>query len=320
MSTFTATTTTSYVMLDGINVPVSVSRGGTNPTALVQAGNLEIGARNGGTQPFDGKIAQVAIYSAKVTQATILASMNQTLTGSETSLVSAYSFNNSINDLNTTNANNLTANGSAVATNADSPFGCQADGTISSTLDYAIATKVASTVLTVQVPEGCTIPTTGGVLTVSYSTVKTPYGFPGDKSKWNILTIIKTDHNNGASTADVYYNVGSISLAVPSGAFELKANINGQATTAGASTHGFAAAIAATAGNAYEITRGVTGYITNLTGDSRGTVNLSAFVNNSASTNYYINVASLTSNASALYVVGAGVGSDTRFYAENAYL
>jgi hypothetical protein len=319
MSTFTATTTTSYVMIDGVNVPALVTRTGTNPTALIQAGDLQIGAANGAATFFPGKIAQVAIYSAKVTQATILASMNQTLTGSETSLVSAYTFNNSINDLSA-NANNLTAQGSAVATNADSPFGYQAGGTISSTLDYAIITNIATTAVTVQVPEGCTIPTTGGVAGVSYSTVKTPYGFPGDKSKWNILTIIKTDHNNGASTADVYYNVGSISLAVPSGAFELKANINGQATTAGASTHGFAAAIAATAGNAYEITRGVTGYITNLTGDSRGTVNLSAFVNNSASTNYYINVASLTSNASALYVVGAGVGSDTRFYAENAYL
>lgn len=180
MSTFTATTTTSYIMIDGVDVPAAVSRSGTNPTALVQAGNLEIGSQNGGTAFFPGKIAQVAIYSAKVTQANVRATISQTLSGSETSLVSAYSFNNTINDLNA-NANNLTAQGSAVATNADSPFGGQADGTISSTLDYAeivSASFSTNTTLTVRVPDGNTIPTTGGVSAIAYSTQANPYGCP----------------------------------------------------------------------------------------------------------------------------------------------
>ncbi len=180
MSTFTATTTTSYTMMDGVDVPAFVTRGGTNPIQLVQAGNLEIGSSGGGAAPFTGKIAQVAIYSAKVTQATILASMNQGLAGTETSLISAYSFNNSINDLNA-NANNLTANGSAVATNADSPFGGQADGTISSTLDYAeivSASFSTNTTLVVRTSEVNTIPTSGGVSAVSYSTQAYPYNCP----------------------------------------------------------------------------------------------------------------------------------------------
>jgi len=180
MSTFTATTTTSYVMIDGVDVPASVTRTGTNPTALVQAGNLEIGSFNGGTNFFPGKIAQVAIYNAKVTQATILASINQGLSGSETSLISAYSFNNAITDLSA-NANNLTANGAAVATNADSPFGGQASGLISATLDYAEIVDVTfstNTTVTVRVPYGNTIPTSGGVSAVSYSTQEAPYGMP----------------------------------------------------------------------------------------------------------------------------------------------
>ncbi|NBW21919.1 MAG: LamG domain-containing protein, partial [Caulobacteraceae bacterium] len=143
MSSFTATTTTSYAMIDGVDIPVQVGRAGTNPTSLIQAGNLEIGSTNSGTAPFNGKIAQVAIFNAKVTQAIMQGYISQGLSGSETSLISAYSFNNSINDLNTTNANNLTANGSAVATNADSPFGGQADGTVSSTIDYGIITKIS---------------------------------------------------------------------------------------------------------------------------------------------------------------------------------
>jgi hypothetical protein len=192
MSTFTATTTTSYIMIDGVDVPAFVQRAGTNPTALIQAGNLEIGSENGGTGPFDGKIAQVAIYSAKIPQATIKASCNQTLSGSETSLISAYSFNGVITDLNTTNANNLTANGSAVATNADSPFAQSALGVPTGTTEYGVITNTAfstNTTLTVQVAEGGAIPTSGGVSALSYSTHRTPFGFVADTGRWTVLML-----------------------------------------------------------------------------------------------------------------------------------
>ena len=175
MSAFTATTTTSYIMFDVKDVPAQVSRGGTNPTALVQAGDLQIGANNA-TNFFPGKIAQVAIFNAKVTQATMVTYMSQGLSGSETSLASAYSFNGVATDLNTTTPNDLTANGAAVATNADSPFG---NAGTSSTLDYALVQAISTTVATVQVPEGCTIPTSGGVTSVAYSVQGNPYGWPG---------------------------------------------------------------------------------------------------------------------------------------------
>jgi len=178
MSAFTATTTTSYIMIDGVDVPAAVTRSGTNPTALVQAGNLEIGSQNGGTEPFDGKIAQVAIYSAKVLQATIKASCNQTLSGSETSLISAYSFNGVITDLNTTNANNLTANAGAVATNADSPY---ANAVTAGLLEYAEVNSVTfstNTTVNVRVPDSSLLPTSGGVSAMSYATTANPYGLP----------------------------------------------------------------------------------------------------------------------------------------------
>lgn len=175
MSSFTASSTTSYIMIDGDDVPATVSRGGSNPTALIQAGNLEIGSQNGGTVPFPGAIAQAAIYSAKVTEATILASISQTLVGTETSLASAYSFNNSINDLNA-NANNLTANGSAVATNADSPF---AQGATAGTIEYGILTSIVfstNTTVTIQMAEGSALPS--GLNAIAYSPLAIPYLFP----------------------------------------------------------------------------------------------------------------------------------------------
>lgn len=174
MSTFTATTTTSYIMIDGVDVQADVIRGGTNPTALVQAGNLEIGSENGGTSPFNGQIAQAAIYNAKVTQATILASMQQGLVGTETSLASGYSFNNAITDLNTTTPNDLSPQGSAVATTADNPF---SDST--GTLGYAIVLNAVfstNTTLNVQVPEGFTLPSS--LSAMAFSTDYIPYKFP----------------------------------------------------------------------------------------------------------------------------------------------
>lgn len=177
MSAFTATTTTSYIMFDGADVASSVTRSGTNPTALVQAGNLEIGSANA-TNFFDGKIAQAAIFNAKVTQANMRTYMSQGLTGSETSLISAYSFDNAITDLNTTNANNLTANGGAAATATDSPF---ANAVTAGLLEYAEINAVSfstNTTVNVRVPDTCMIPTSGGVSAVSYSTQSNPYGLP----------------------------------------------------------------------------------------------------------------------------------------------
>jgi hypothetical protein len=179
---------------------------------------LNVGALNGANF-FPGKLSQVAIYSAKVTQATIKASISQGLAGTETSLISAYSFNGVITDLNA-NANNLTANGSAVATSADSPFGTQASGLISSTLDYAIvqaATFSTNTTLTVQVPEGCTIPTSGGVSALAYSTQKAPYGMPIQRGKWTISTLNKTTVIQATPTAGTWYNIGSVQTTVPIG-------------------------------------------------------------------------------------------------------
>lgn len=192
MSSFTATTTTSYIMFDGIDVPAQVIRGGTNPTALIQAGNLEIGSFNGGSSPFPGKIAQAAVFNAKVTQATMRGYISQGLAGTETSLASAYSFNNSITDLNTTTPNDLTANGSATATNADSPFANNDGGSY----EYGIVVAKSystNTTLTVQVPMGCAIPTSGGVSVAAYSGERIPFGFPSAKSKWTVFALYKAD-------------------------------------------------------------------------------------------------------------------------------
>ncbi|GAC1500761.1 MAG: hypothetical protein NVS1B10_04580 [Candidatus Saccharimonadales bacterium] len=224
MATFTATPTTSYIMIDGVDVPASVARGGTNPTALVQAGNLEVGSYNA-TNFFPGKIAQAAIYNSKVTEATITASRNQTLVGTETSLISAYSFNSNANDLNTANANNLTSQAGAAATATDSPY---AQGAAAGTLEYGIITSSSfstNTTLTVQVPEGSALPTTGTLSAVSYATVKVPYGFPAQRGKWRVESILKVA--SGASAAGGWQPILTWNINVPIGEWQFgdKSNI-----------------------------------------------------------------------------------------------
>lgn len=221
MTTTSTGGTNNYILIDGIEVPNTVTRGGTNPTALIQAGNLEIGSWNGGLLSFAGQLAQVAIYSAKVTEANIIATISQTLVGTETSLISAYSFNNSLSDLNA-NANNLTANGSAVATNADTPFTNSVGNTniTAGTTNYAIVTAVSfstNTTITCQVPEGGTIPTSGGVSAMSFSNVKAPYGFPAQRTKWLVLAILRSDQSQSSATSATWYNIGSFQLNIPIG-------------------------------------------------------------------------------------------------------
>jgi len=165
------------VYFDGTLVDSTYANVGAGATALIQSGNLNIGATNGGNF-FDGKIAQAAVFSSVLSAATIRSYMSQGLAGSESTLVSAYSFDNAITDLNTTNANNLTAQGSAAATATDSPF---ANAVAAGLLEYAEINSVSfstNTTVNVRVPDTCMIPTSGGVSAVSYSTQSNPYGLP----------------------------------------------------------------------------------------------------------------------------------------------
>lgn len=326
MSAFTNTPTTGYIMIDGVDVPATYTRGGTNPTALVQAGNIEVGAYNGGTNPFPGKIAQAFVSSAKITQANVRTLISQGLTSSlisSNNIVSAYSFNNSINDLNTTNANNLTASGSATATNADSPYGTQGSGLISSTLDYAIvqsATFSTNTTLTVQVPEGCTIPTSGGVSAVAYSAQRNPYGFPGQRGKWRLTSMAKTLVSSGGSVSPgTWLNTGYRQFYLPIGSWVLGFNAVPYYYRTG--TNAEFKGTLSTANNTESNTElTVASSVEGASGTmaARNSMNRETDVTISSATQYYLNVTAVNNalgDAGWLDSYSPGI-----IYAENAYL
>ena len=322
MSTYTATPTTCYIMIDGVDVPGTTIQGGTNPTSLAQAGDLQVGSLNTAFF-FPGKIAQVAVFNAKVAQATMRGYLSQGLSGSEASLISAYSFNNSITDLNTTNANNLTAQNAASATNADSPFTQDDTGTPGGSFDFGIITRKSfstNTTLTVQVPEGCTIPTTGGVSAAAYATEQVPYGFPSSRGKWSILTHIKLNINTPTPATTTWYSGVpggyAMGISIPVGSWQVS----------------YAAAFQMSRGTVADLYGGVTLSASSTTSTdpeldssiaSNGTLlrtllSKSKVITVSSATLYYLIYQTQTAALSNLYVVGSD--STIVIAADNAYL
>lgn len=238
MSAFTATSTTSYLMIDGVDVPAAVARGGTNPTALVQAGNLQVGAL-GGTNFFAGRIAQPWVSSAKITQAVAKNFMNQGLSGTETNIASAFSLSGNANDLDTSTPNNLTAIAS-VGYVTDSPFALGAETMETpGTIEYAVITSKPAystdTTFSVQVPVGCSLPTSGGIDSLYYSGDDTPYGFPRNKNRWAIEARYRLANSQSSPATQQWYAILSAQIAANPGKWigEMQGSTWGERASAG---------------------------------------------------------------------------------------
>lgn len=208
MSAFT--TTASPIYIDGVSVPVAVSRGGTNPTALVQAGDLQVGSENGSAGIVDAKIADVRVWNAVRTATQVRDNMNQQLVGNETNLVAYFKLNGDFND-STSNANNLTAQGGAAATNSDNPM---------NSTEYAIVTKVTASTITVFTGTDYNIPNMT-LSTPYYSTQKVPFGFPAEKAKWRVRSLHRTTDSTTSNSSYGAYVSGGWALLVPVGAWRI---------------------------------------------------------------------------------------------------
>lgn len=311
----------STIYFDGVSVPVTMSGAATS---LVQnASDLVIGKDGSAASGyFDGKMAQVGLFNAVLSQATIRSYYSQGLAGNETNCIGLWTFNGNGNDSNA-NANNLTANGSATATNSDSPFALSASGVPTGTTDFGIAQAVTfstNTTLTVQVPEGNTIPTSGGISALAYSVHKVPYGFVAGQDKWSVETQDMVDRTQSSPVSGTWYNPGSISLSVPIGAWAIYwSAIQYSSKAAATSTRNFAGL--ATANNAapYTNTLKASLYVNGASGsqDLRGTATRQDTLSLTVSATYYLNTMSNNTDA-AIGFLGAEATSVIK--ATNAYL
>lgn len=202
---------TGTMYINGTLVP-SLTTGAQ--TALVQGGDLQIGNFTSATQYFDGKIADVRVWSTVRTATQIRDNMNQQLVGNETGLVGYWQCDEASGTTltdSTANANTLTGAGGATAGSADNPM---------KATEYAVITKVSysspNTTVTVFTGTDYNIPNQ----TLSqpyYSREKVPYGFPASRGKWTVSSINRTNASQSTPTINVWYNIGSTQLSVPSG-------------------------------------------------------------------------------------------------------
>lgn len=313
MSAYTLTSTTCFIMIDGVEVPAFLSQGGTNPTALVQAGDYQIGALNGANF-FNGKLAQVFVSSTKLTQAQVRAFKDQKLTtalATTYSMAAAFPFDGNGNDVST-NANNLTANNGATATDTDTAF---------STDVFGIATKVIlsgpDTLATVFCPTGAGVPneTLG---TTSYSTARAPYGFPTEVYEFDVELLVRTGVYQASAVIGTIYNPGGLKLNVPVGAWLLGGSY---LPTATGSTTADKNVVTALSTSSTTIAQTELSSYFFLTGQSVMVLQQSIFpqkVALSTATPYYFVAA--CNGSGVITNLGLFSANDSRFIARNAYL
>ena len=213
---------TVAIYFDGLSVPVAAATtSGTAPTTAGTGGDFSIGRTGANTSSyFAGYISGAGAFDAVLSASTVRSYSSQVLSGSETNCICAWSLNNTGVNQQAAGTNDLTATGGVGYTSGRSPYGTDSNGVSAGTTDYALVQSVATTTVVVQVPEGCTIPTSGGVSAMSYSTQQAPYGFPSDRNKWAVLS-----RNNSIALFTpvnlTVYNLGGVSVVVPAGNWEL---------------------------------------------------------------------------------------------------
>lgn len=215
---------TGVIYIDGASVPIYSTS--TSATALTQGGNLSIGALGAGIAStfFNGFISEARVWSVAQTQSAIQSNMGISLVGTETNLNFLAQGNGNFND-KTSNANNLTATGGAIATQVVNPY---------NNIEYALVTKTAvsggNSTLTLFAGRQSTVPNM--ILnSANWSIQRTPFGFPASKGNWSVDMLILNSVSASGSTANTIYNPGGINLNVPTGEWSLRAQMMVQVST-----------------------------------------------------------------------------------------
>jgi len=305
---------TVVIMFDGVSVPVTAAgTGGTAPTTAGTGGDFSVGrpgAQN--TLYFPGYISDVGVFNAVLTEATMRSYDSQALTGAETNCIGAWSLNNTSVNQQAPGTNDLTATGGVSYSNR-SPYG---NNGVSTTLDYGIVMKASfstNTTLTIQVPEGCTIPTSGGIASMDYSIQAVPYGFPKDKGKWRVEANLLVDQSVSTPVSGTKYNISSFQIKVPAGAYW----VGGEGVVYGSIGSGSISIEASVSTSSSTFDTSYTHLEAQATAFG-GLINTSRFVSPAVSTIYYLIASVSGTSPSAIYYFGGRGG--VKLFADNALL
>jgi hypothetical protein len=111
---------------------------------------------------------------------------------------------------------------------------------VQTTTKYFIITAVSSfsggnTTITVYGGTNYTL-ANAAISSPYYSTAKAPYGFPLDPSGWTVTVTDTTQRRQATPTTNTWYNLGSVSISVPIGAWELAYSVLAQGVAGSAFT------------------------------------------------------------------------------------
>lgn len=297
-------------------VAVATNNISTSSTTLTQTtDDLRLGAVGGGTLTntyFNGYMSEVRVWGAAQSQANIQANMAISLTGSESNLVALFQGNGNFND-KTTNANNLTASGGAIATQAANPY---------NNVEYGILTNISysnpNSTLTIFTGTDYNIPNMA-LSSPQYSTQRAPYGFPASRAKWAITFIDRNNETQSSPTNGTWYNIGSAQISIPTGEWRTEYNVNlnpSQSATTGVN----AWATLSTANNS-ESDSTWSGFTENdgasATMASSQQTFKGGYLNNASQTLYYLNGKSTSVAGSISF---RGDRAPTTIVAESAYI
>lgn len=230
----------SYLIyLDGVLIPSATVGVGTNPASAGTGGDFSIGRPGAyNAQYWTGYISGCGVFNAVLSAATIRSYKNQVLSGSETNCIGAWSLNNTGVNQQAAGTNDLTATNS-VSYTVRSPYATNANGNAGGSLDYAIVTNVSTTVATVQYPEGCAIPTSGGISAVDYSGVKAPFGMPMQRGRWQIITVFASSLLGAFGAINNWTSLtGYTGTSIPVGSWRLGYQFSAALTSTVAGTRG----------------------------------------------------------------------------------
>lgn len=203
------TTATCKIFINGEDVPVQLSTGGTNPTALVQGTDLGMGRPGTYASDYiDGEVQDVRLWNVVRTSTQIRDNMCQQIVGNETNNIGYWKLNGNFNDSNA-NANNLTAQNSASSTTND---------TAMNSVEYAdirTVTYSSNTTVKVKAAPGYMIPNM--TLTASaWSAANQPKGYPVLYEKAiDFVPIAQT--SNQTTTSATFVDMTAVSFSYTSG-------------------------------------------------------------------------------------------------------
>lgn len=92
--------------------------------------------------------------------------------------------------------------------------------THSSTTKYAIVTAITSTTMTLYLGTDYIV-ASGNITNVYFSKVKNPLGFPMNPDKWSVIVKNTNSLSQNSPATNTWYNIGSLSINVPIGQWNL---------------------------------------------------------------------------------------------------